>query len=685
MKANETRVDKFLASNETTFAIPVYQRNYDWTKTQCQQLFKDIVAVGSDDKQTAHFIGSIVYVHDDVYTASGLTELTIIDGQQRLTTLTLLYVAIYRHAISEENTSLAKRLYNTFLINQFVDDAEKLKLKPTDNNKLALAQILDPQETNKVPGFSRLIENFRLFQGMINAGNLETIQRGLAKLIFVDIALDRQKDNPQRIFESLNSTGLELSQADLIRNYILMGQPRAAQESLFKKFWEPIEANAKNQTLNESKVSDFIRDYLTLKEKDIPNKGAVYEKFKERFPVPNSDDLKAALEEIRTLSEVYKKLLNPSLEPDTDIRREVGYINTLEINVAFPFLMRVYQDFTENLIDKATLIAVFRLTQSFVWRRFIIGLPTSALNKIFMTIYDRVEPDDYVGSIERSLMQRSGSQRFPRDSEVISNLKDKDMYNTKSRTRTYFFDRIENHNNKEFVDVGASNITVEHIFPQNPDAVWTKYLTAADYKELAEKYLNTVGNLTLSGNNGKLGNKGFDEKREMNSDGDEQGYRFSRLWLNRDLKDCTGWGIPQVIARAETIAARFLEVWPAPAVDIQPDTSADEVNIFDAEEPKGRKLEYAVFFGRKLFLPQVAKLYVEVFRQLIDLQPDAFHGTKLGERIQLTDDENALRQALQVSDRYFVEGNIDNILKFERIKLALTELGIEDELSIKYA
>ncbi len=685
MKANETRVDKFLASNETTFAIPVYQRNYDWTKIQCQQLFKDIVAVGSDDRQSAHFIGSIVYVHDDVYTASGLTELTIIDGQQRLTTLTLLYVAIYRYALKEGNTSLAQRLYKTFLINEFAEDSEKLKLKPTDNNRLALAQILDPLETNKVSGFSRLIENFRLFQGMISAGNLDTIQRGLAKLIFVDIALDRQKDNPQRIFESLNSTGLELSQADLIRNYILMGLPRAAQESLFKKFWEPIEANAKNQTLNESKVSDFIRDYLTLKEKVIPNKGAVYEKFKERFPVPNSDELKSALEEIRTLSEVYKKLLNPSLEPDTDIRREVGYINTLEINVAFPFLMRVYQDFIEGLIDKFTLLSVFRLTQSFVWRRFIVGLPTNALNKIFMTLYDRVELADYVVSIERSLMQRSGSQRFPRDSEVISNLKDKDLYNTKSRTRTYFFDRIENHNNKEFVDVGVSTITIEHIFPQNPDAVWTKFLSAIDYKELAEKHLNTIGNLTLSGNNGKLGNKGFEEKREMNSEGGEQGYRFSRLWLNRDLKDCAGWGIAQVNARADTIAARFLEVWPAPIVDIEQDISADEVNIFDAEEPKFRKLEYAVFFGRKLFLPQVAKLYVEVFRQLIDLQPDAFHGTKLGERIQLTDDESSLRQALQVSDRYFVEGNIDNMLKFDRIKLALTELGIEDELSIKYS
>ena len=170
----------------------------------------------------------------------------------------------------------------------------------------------------------------------------------------------------------------------------------------------------------------------------------------------------------------------------------------------------------------------------------------------------------------------------------------------------------------------------------------------------------------------------------MNIDGGEEGYRFSRLWLNRDLKDCASWGVSKVEERAKAISTRFLEIWPEPIVDMIADDVLEEVNIFDAEEPKFKKLEYAVFFGSKLVLSQVAKLYVEVFRQLIDLQPDAFYGTSLGERIQLTDDNTVLRQALQISDRYFVEGNIDSTNKFDRIKLALSELGIEDELSIKY-
>lgn len=685
MKAAETRVDRFLASSETAFAIPVYQRNYDWSRVQCQQLFNDILAIGADETQSGHFIGSIVYVHDDVYTASGLRELTIIDGQQRLTTLTLTYIALYRHAVATGKDQQAQRIHKTFLINEFAEDSEKLKLKPTENNKVALAQIMDPKEVVKASGYSRLVENFRFFESRITDANFEVILRGLSKLIFVDIALDRQKDNPQRIFESLNSTGLELSQADLIRNYILMGLPRKEQERVFRNFWEPIESNARNLEVNESRVSDFIRDFLTLKQKDIPNKNAVYNKFKDRYPVPNSPELSAALEELCEFSQVYARLLNPDLETDPAIRRELRYIRSLEVNVAFPFLMPVYRDFTGGVITREVFSAVLRLVQSYVWRRFILGLPTNALNKIFMSLYDRVDPEEYLVSIERSLMQRTGSQRFPRDGEVIAMLRDKDIYSTKSRTRTYFFDRLENHNNRELVDITVPGITIEHIFPQNPEPGWRSAVTAEDYTLLSEKYLNTIGNLTLSGNNGRLGNKLFVAKRDMNEDGGEQGYRFSRLWLNRDLQSLDEWGVKQVEKRADLISKRFLEVWPAPAVEVVTDEGGEEVNIFEAEEPRFKRLEYAVFLGARLNVTQVSKLYVEVLEYLLQAQPEAFQGTKLGDRIQLTSESGTLRQAVQVGEGQFVEGNIDSTNKFERLKFALSELGIEEELSIKFA
>jgi len=685
MKAAETRVDRFLASSETAFAIPVYQRNYDWTRVQCQQLFNDILAVVADESLSGHFIGSIVYVHDDVYTASGLRELTVIDGQQRLTTLTLIFISLYRHALATGKDQQAQRICKTFLINEFADDTEKLKLKPTDNNRLALGQIMDPKEAVKAVGYSRLIENFRFFEARTNESNFDQISRGLTKLIFVDIALDRQKDNPQRIFESLNSTGLELSQADIIRNYILMGLPRREQERVFKKFWEPIEANAQNLEVNESRVSDFIRDFLTLKQKGIPNKGAVYEKFKERFPVPNSPELMDALEELRDLSDVYARLLNPELEKETALRIELRYIRALEINVAFPFLMPVYRDYRAGSISRAIFLAVLRLLQSYVWRRFIVSLPTNALNKIFMNLYDRIEPVNYLESIERSSMQRSGTQRFPRDAEVVAMLKEKDMYSTKSRTRNYFLDRLENHDNRELVDVTVPGITVEHIFPQNPDPNWRSIVTPEEYAILRDKFLNTVGNLTLSGNNGRLGNKVFIDKRDMNEDGGEQGYTFSRLWLNRDLQALDSWGIEQIEARAERIANRFLGVWPAPNFDELTESTSDEVNIFDAEEPRFKRLEYAVFLGSRLPVTQIAKLYSEVFEQLLVLHFEAFQGTKLGGRIQLTSEPNTLRQPVRVADGYYIEGNIDSTSKFERMKLALSVLGMEEELFVKFA
>lgn len=684
MKANETKVEDFLSSNKTQFVIPVYQRNYDWTTGQCKQLLDDILEVGTSKKMNAHFIGSIVYVHDDVYTASRIKELTVIDGQQRLTTLTLVYLVLHRLAKVIQNVELVNEISETYLINKFSPEEEKLKLRPTDNNDRALKYLLRSDENEEYSDFSKLIDNFNYFKGRITEENYQTVLKGLSKLMFVEVSLDREKDDPQRIFESLNSTGLELAQADLIRNYILMGLNRKDQNKIYQNYWEVIEKLAKDETLNVSRVSDFIRDYLTLENKNIPNKGKVYLEFKTKYPTTTLDELETNLSSIKSLVKHYNKLINPKNETDKDIRLQLEYINRLETNVAYPFLMKVYDDYSNSIIDKPTFIKVLDLVQTFTWRRFILGLPTNALNKIFMSLYDKVEPTNYLYSIQKSLLQRTGVQRFPKNAEVIDALKVKDVYNIKSKNRTYFLERLENFENKEPVMIdGNTDITIEHIFPQNPDPRWKIELGTDDYNFIKENYINTIGNLTLSGNNGKLGNKSFIDKRDLA----DAGYKDSRLWLNKYLSILDKWDKAEIERRFDLIAERVLKIWVIPNITIDEQTDGDEVSIFDAEDPKFRKLEYAVFFDQKLEVTQVAKLYLEVFRQLFELQPETFFTTELGAKIGLTKNptEGNPRQAVPINDTYFIEGNIDNISKFEKIKLALTTFDFEDELTIKYA
>lgn len=684
MKANETKVEDFLSSNKTQFVIPVYQRNYDWTTGQCKQLLDDIIEVGISKKMNAHFIGSIVYVHDDVYTASRIKELTVIDGQQRLTTLTLVYLVLHRLAKDLKNEGLVNEISETYLINKFSPEEEKLKLRPTDNNDRALKYLLRSDEKEEYLDFSKLIDNFNYFKGRISEDNYQTVLKGLSKLMFVEISLDREKDDPQRIFESLNSTGLELAQADLIRNYILMGLNRKDQNKIYQNYWEVIEKLAKDETLNVSRVSDFIRDYLTLENKNIPNKGKVYLEFKAKYPTSTLEELETNLSGIKSLVKHYNKLINPKNESDKEIRLQLEYINRLEINVAYPFLMKVYDDYFNSVIDKEIFLEVLDLVQSFTWRRFILGLPTNALNKIFMSLYDKVEHTNYLLSIQKSLLQRTGVQRFPKNAEVIDALKVKDVYNIKSKNRTYLFERLENFENREPVLIdGNQDITIEHIFPQNPDPKWKIELGNDEFNFIKENYLNSIGNLTLSGNNGKLGNKSFIDKRDL----EEAGYKDSRLWLNKYLTILDKWDKAEIERRFDLIAERVLKIWGIPNIVIDEKADTNEISIFDAEEPKYKRLEYAVFFDQKIQVTQVTKLYVEVFRQLFELQPETFFTTELGARIGLTKQptEGNPRQPIEINDTYFIESNIDSNGKFERIKQALTIFDFEDELTIKYA
>jgi len=686
VKANEVNLNRFLAQTDTQFVIPVYQRNYDWKKQQCRQLIDDILAVGADRKRDAHFIGSIVYIHDDVYSSSGIRELTIIDGQQRVTTITLVYLVLYALAQESNDEALKQRINETYLINKFAQEEEKLKLKPTENNDKALKHLLRNDTDEPYAEYSRLIENYQYFKTRITPENLEVVRSGLDKLMFVEISLEREKDDPQRIFESLNSTGLDLTQADLIRNYILMGLTRRQQLKIYRDYWQPIEKQATDERNNANRVSDFIRDFLTIESREIPKKSKVYDEFKTRYPIQDFVRIEQTLPRLKKFVYHYHRFLNPESEPDRDIRDHLKLINRLEVNVSYPFLLEVYDDYVEQIIDKATFIAVLDTIQSFVWRRFIAGLPTNALNKIFMRLYEDIDTSHYLLSLQRSLLRRKGNQRFPNDQEILNMLKEKDMYNIQNKNRLYFLDRLENYQNPERVQLDENpEITIEHIFPQNPDPRWKIELGEAQYTQIRESYLNTSANLTLSGNNGPLSNKPFLEKREMNVDGKEQGYRFSRLWLNKYLASCEHWGIAELEARFDLIAGRFKQIWKYPDIEIENGYRYDEVNIFEAGDPTHKKLAYAIFFDQKLEIKHVSELYIHVIKTLFELQPDTFFMTDLGERIGLTSENESLRQASPIDETHSIEANLDNMSKFERIKHALSIFELEDDLFVKYA
>ncbi len=682
MKANELQINNFLQAPNVQFVIPVYQRNYDWTNTECKDLLNDIISVETEDRGT-HFIGSIVFVHEGTYSTSEVKELVIIDGQQRLTTINILYVALYRFAKENNKSQDAERLYNMFLTNQYVkDESSKLKLKQTDANSIAFKSILLGTDTQSI-AFSNVTENYNYFRSTINEENFELILRGLNRLIFVEISLERDKDDPQRIFESLNSTGLDLSQSDLIRNFILMDLPPKDQNRIFETIWNPIEENAKDLVKQSSLVSDYLRDYLTLRNKKIPNKNKVYVEFKSLYVNKKDEAYQQELENIKSLSIHYKKFVNPTTVSDVNIKRELEYINRLEINVAYPFLLQVFEDTENGLLAKDELIKVLKLIQSYAWRRFIVGLPTSSLNKIFMTLYSEVDTEEYYDSIARALIKKKGSAKFPSNEDLKTALKDKDLYNTQPKNRNYLFEMLENFNNREYVNTSNEQITIEHIFPRNPNESWNTDLSSEEYFLFKEKYLNTIGNLTLSGNNGALSNKSFLAKKEMNIDGNEQGYLFSRLWLNSYLKNLSNWDVSKYEERLQIIYERFLKIWAFPDIEIDDIDESEEQNIFDADIPTFKKLEYFIFQNTKVDEDKIAQMYFYVVRNLYEKNSQLLVSNQ--SVLKTTRNSSDFRTAQEVINGWYIESNIDSNTKFAILKKLLSLFEMEDELSIKYS
>lgn len=680
MKANELPIIEFLQKSDVQFVIPVYQRNYDWKTAECRELLNDIISVESENRGT-HFIGSIVFIHEGAYSTSEVKELVIIDGQQRLTTINILYVALYRFAKENNREQDAQRLYNKFLTNQYVkEESSKLKLKQTDANSIVFKAMLLGTEND---AFSNVAENYNFFRGAINDNTFDVILRGLTRLIFVEISLERDKDDPQRIFESLNSTGLALSQSDLIRNFILMDLPPKDQNRIYDAVWNPIEENAKDLVKQSSLVSDYIRDYLTLRNKKIPNKNKVYAEFKNLYSNKKDEAYYQELEHIKSLSEHYKKFINPSVVADASIKKELDYINRLEINVAYPFLLQVFEDVENGLLDKDGLLKVLKLIQSYAWRRFIVGLPSSALSKIFMTLYAEVDTDEYYDSIAKALLKKKGSAKFPSDEDLKTALRDKDLYNTQPKNRNYLFEMLENFNNREYVDTSNENITIEHIFPRNPNEDWNKDLSSEDFFLFKEKHLNTIGNLTLSGNNGALSNKSFLAKKAMNVDNKEQGYQYSRLWFNSYLKSINHWNVLNYEERLILICERFLKIWEYPDIVIIEDNDSEEQNIFDADIPTHQKLEYFIFENTKVEEDTVAQMFFYVVRSLYEKNSQLLISNQ--NIFKITRGISDFRVPQEVINGWYIESNIDSNSKFIILKKLLLLFEVEDDLFIKYS
>ena len=555
MKASEKKIKDLFSEAKTFFAIPVYQRDYNWQEKHCKQLFEDILNVGKDIDITSHFIGSIVYIHEGVY-GIGEKEFYVIDGQQRMITITLLHIALY-HRLKESKEEYADEIYELYLVNKFSKRDIKLKLLPPEENLNILNKILE-ENWEELEDYQdrNIVKNYKFFKEIISNYSNEEIEyllAGLDKIIYVDIALEKDKDDPQKIFESLNSTGLDLSQGDLIRNYILMDLEREKQNLVYKNLWLPIENNCKISLGNEIKnyVSDFIRDYLTLKNGKIPSKPKVFEEFKEFYDKNNDEQL----EDIKNFSEEYSHIIKPNTEKDKDIRKELKNLKVLDQTVINTFLIGILRDYRENKIVKNEILEILKLLQSYIWRRFITEKPSNALNKIFQGMYLRISKDQkYYKSLEESLL----NQDFPTDDELKEALKTKNVYKDKEKLR-YVFKELENYNHNELIDFENEKITIEHIFPQKPNKSWKEKYSDYELEEM-KTFKDTISNLTLTGSNANLGNKSFLEKRND----DIHGYKNSKLYLNKYLSKLNEWNLSAMEGRFEELFKNIVKVWKRP-------------------------------------------------------------------------------------------------------------------------
>lgn len=604
MKATEARLLEFLKKSPQ-FMIPIYQRTYSWTERECRQLWDDILRTGRNDDVSAHFVGSIVYVEKGLYQVSSQSPLLVIDGQQRLTTVTLLIEALARTLGEWEPLDgfSAKKLRNYYLLNPLEEGERRYKLVLSQTDKASLRALLDQQPKPKEHSL-RVEENFALFEEWVAGAkdNLEALCNGLAKLVIVDISLNRDQDNPQLIFESLNSTGRELSQADLIRNFILMGLEPRLQTRLYEQYWRPMEVDF-GQEAYATHFDGFMRHYLTVKTGEIPNVREVYQAFKQHARSPKAGSVEALVADIRAFAGYFCKMALGA-EQDAELKAAFQDVRELKVDVAYPFLLELYHDYATGTLPKDELLQAARLVESYVFRRAVCSIPTNSMNKTFATFGRALKKDRYLESIQAHFLMLPSYRRFPGDEEFKRDLQTKDLYNF--RSRSYWLRRLENHGRKERVPV--DEYTIEHILPQNENlsAQWKADL-GPEWERIQETYLHTLGNLTLTGYNSEYSDRSFAEKRDI-----EGGFAQSPLRLNQGLGSLTHWNEQTIRQRAEKLAGQAVGVWTSPKL---------EPSVLEAYKPKAVTAGYTIADHPHLAPGPMRELFDAFRKQVLALDP----------------------------------------------------------------
>lgn len=609
MKGSECKFVKYMEGSDKRFVIPVYQRNYDWKTENCKQLYDDLIKIVKNGRKS-HFFGSLV----SVYNPDGNNEeFLVIDGQQRLTTVSLLFLAMYNlmnnGVVVAKSSNLKQRIYEEYLVDKWQPEETRIKLKPVKNDQKAFGKLFDSED--EYIRDSNLTTNYNYFYDRIQKQEITIDQlfNAICCLEIINITLNND-DNPQLIFESLNSTGLDLSEGDKIRNFILMGLPSKAQDEYYDKYWNRIEECTRYD------VSSFVRDYLSVKQLAIPSQKKIYVNFKE-YVEQQELSAEGLLKDPLSYAKRYEILLKGGTKSKA-LNACIYRLNRLETTVTRPFFLEVLRLLDSGKIDMQQVTEVFLITENYLFRRNICDLPTNALNKIFLMLhheikrYDKSE-DNYVEKFKYALLSKKEKARFPDDDEFASRFTERPVYQMNSKNKIYILERLENSGTAEDKDVYShcddGTYSIEHVMPQHLTPAWVKAL-GDDYEQIHEIWLHRIANLTLTAYNSKYSNSTFEEKKTM-----KNGFEDSGIRMNTYIAKMDKWTLAELEERNQYLMGRAIEIWPAPTTTFKPEEKQlDSYTLDDDATLSGRLIARFSYKNTEQPVSSWVEMYQRVLR-----------------------------------------------------------------------